>query len=642
MDSGMNNATIISLVEAALPANILNGNYVKANVNMPLKDFLEVVLVNFIREGETVASVAQYLKDNILPDVILAPSKEEKVESIIGIDTPLPQILPIETLGTSFVPINYEIGRYYVDEFIKSISSFVPFITDDNEQKIDTRDYLYSKIPYMNESKMIFEDGKNKSLQEVYDDLLNQYFVQISAFIGKQKIDEFINNRVGFTTIVRTSPQSVVDVREYLYSKIPFMHINGKILIGPKYKSIDEVYEMLLNNTYHAPTMVDKIEICLNYANKIENEILTSRIEALNMTALEYFRDVLPQMIMDDGVSIMIEGKARTVEEVINAVANNQRVLLERQKSKEEEEKLERFNRTDENPSLISEIKMELTKEDDTIEVTAEIPVVSSYLLGPEEVAALSVLPRDEIFANNDAYYTNLLNSIKQSIKNTTTEHDLTAKESGKNPFSFEVIANEALQKIPTFETQQLINSTSELIGTKRNELIKLYSNRDEYCDAIMIEINALNHKAELADSVDTFSEIKCYITRIKIDLIEKGIKEIRVKQALEQLESNYNQAFTQYNLNKNEFEKQKNRVVEELNDCLSSIKSNYMKLPYIKESYEFQSMANNTNIQIESLKAKIVEALSSHYLTEEEANSYYSELNRLNTLGTTNNRLGV
>lgn len=66
------------------------------------------------------------------------------------------------------------------------------------------------------------------------------------------------------------------------------------------------------------------------------------------------------------------------------------------------------------------------------------------------------------------------------------------------------------------------------------------------------------------------------------------------------------------------------------------------MKLLYIKEPYEIQSMTNNTNMQIESLRSAIGEALKSHYLTEEEANTYYYELNRLNTLGTTNNRLGV
>lgn len=641
MDSGMNNATIISLVEAALPDNILNGNYVKANVNMPLKDFLEVVLVNFIKEGETVASVAQYLKDKILPDVIPAPSKDVQVENSISIDMPLPQILPIETTTSSFVPVNYDLGRQYVDEFIRSNPLFVSSINDE-EEIINTRDFLYSKIPYMNPEKMIWENGELKALNTIYEELLNKYFVPINPAIGKQRIDEFISNRVGFVTNVRTSPQAVVDTIEYLYSKIPFMHINGKILFGPKYKTIDEVYETLLNNTYRAPTLVDKTELCLDCANKLENEVLTSKIEALDMTVIDYFSDVLPQMIGDDGTTVNINGETRSVEEIIDTIAKNQRLMLERQKSKEEEEKLDKFNRTSENPSLISEIKMGLAKEEDAIEVTAEIPVVSSYLLSDEEKTALSVLPRDEIFANNDAYYTSLLNSIKQSIKDTTTEHDLTAKESGKNPFSFEVIAQEALQKIPTFEMQQLINSTSELIGAKRNELIKLYSNRDEYCDAIMIEINALNHRLELADSGDTFSEIKYYITRIKIDLIEKGIKEMRVKQALEQLETNYNQTFTQYNLNKNDFEKQKNKVVESLNDSLSSITNNYMKLLYIKEPYEIQSMTNNTNIQIESLRSAIGEALKSHYLTEEEANTYYYELNRLNTLGTTNNRLGV
>ncbi len=54
------------------------------------------------------------------------------------------------------------------------------------------------------------------------------------------------------------------------------------------------------------------------------------------------------------------------------------------------------------------------------------------------------------------------------------------------------------------------------------------------------------------------------------------------------------------------------------------------------------QSIINTTNISIEQLKAGVESAVSTHYLTEEEAISFYSELNRLNTLGTTRNRLGA
>lgn len=578
----MDNSTIIALVEAALPEEILNGNYIKPGINMPLKAFLEEVLVNFISEGQTVGQVSKYIKEKILPDV-----KPVTLNSNTHID-------------------------------------YGPLTNADVQLAQDESETIPPLAPIAE-----FEEVKA--------------FDAIDRELGKQKIDEFVRNCVGFVSYVRVSPgpEGIVETKEqFLYSKIPFMNKKGEILIGENLKTIDEVYNILLNNAYRSPTLADKTELCLYIADKInDDEVLVSKIDGLNMTTLEYIRDVLPQMMID-ATSISVSGKQVSVDIAIDKIAKNQREILDREKAKAEEANLEKFNRTGENPSLISEIRMEVDKEEDAIEVTAEIPIVSSYLLGPEETSAISTLPSDQTYGDIDAYYKKLLSSIKQSIKDTTTEHDLTAKESGKNSFSFEVVAQEALQKIPTFEMQQLINSTSELIGAKRNELIKLYSNKEEYCDAMMIEINSLNRKLEMADSIDAFSEIKSYITRIRIDLVTKGIKEIRVKQALEQLESNFRQVLTHYNLTKNEFEKNKNKVVESLNDRLSIIRRQYAELLYVKDTYSTQSLINSTNMNIETLKAELSVALESHIVTSEEAETYLRDINRLNTLGTANQRM--
>ena len=576
----MDNATVIANIEAVLPEEILNGRYIRGPINVPLKTFLDEVLVNFISEGSTYDQVYNYIKAKVLPDVVKATKDEE-----VSIDSGALQNANVQA-------------------------------TKENEMEEQER------------------------LAPIID-LPQNEFIPINPLLGKQCIDEFIDNCVGFIATVRTSEISVVDTREYLYSKIPYMNSEQKIRIGDNYKTIYEVYSTLLNNTYRPATLVDKIELCTYLAEELEPEVLASTIKELGMTTKEYILEVLPKMMIN-ATSIDVSGKIVSVDEAINQIAKKQREIIEKEREQANNAKLEEFNRTGENPLLLSEIKLELAKEDDTIEVTAEIPIVSSYLVSPEEVSELSVLPSDAIYGNDDQYYQNMLNNLKQTIKDTSTEHDLTAKESGNNVFSFEAIAQEALQKIPTFEMQQLINSTSELIGTKRNELIKVYSNREEYCDAIMMEISTITRKLELVDSIDSFSEIKNQITRITIDLVEKNIKDLRVKQALEGLNMAYRQAFTKYNLTQNDFEKQKNSAVEGLNNQLSKIRRNYARLLYIRDSNLSQSTINNTNMNIETLKDEIQSALNSHLLTEEEANSYYYELNKLNTLGTTKNRLGA
>lgn len=575
----MDNATIIANVESTLPDDILNGNYVKYGMNMPLKAFLEEVLVNFISEGSTVEQVSKYIREKILPDVI--PFKKEK-------------------------PITIEYGSFE-NEDVKAAAE------------------KYSNM----EPPIVPIDTLDTEVNEAN---------RIDYNLGKQAIDEFIENCVGFVSNVRTSEIAVVNTKTFLYSKIPFMNNDKKILVGEVYKSIEDVYYTLLNNTYRPATLVDKTELCMFFANQLDAEILASKIDKLNITTQEYIHDVLPKMMIN-ATDISVSGITISVDQAIEKIAKFQKEQIEREKQKAENAKIDEVNRIGENPSILSEIKV-TDKKEDGIEVTAEIPIVSSYLVSSDEVEALSNLSRDNIFDKADTYYSYLLNALKQSIKDTNNERDLTAKESGNNDFSFAVIAEKALQSSPTFEMQQLINSISELIGAKRNELIKVYSNYDEYCDAVMTEINALGRKLEMADSIDAFSEIKHHITRITIDLVTKNIKNPTIKQALDQLLTSYRKTFTYYNLTKSDFEKKKNKAIEPINDRLSDIKRSYISLLYLQDPFQNQSIITKTNTNIEAIKGEIQEAVDADYLTEEDAKSYYYELNKLTAMGFANNRM--
>ncbi|MDE6292565.1 MAG: hypothetical protein K2L98_02665, partial [Bacilli bacterium] len=330
----MDNAKIIAQFETELPENVLNGNYIHNGINVPLRPFLEDVIVNFISEGSTYEQVSKYIRTKILPDV---------VPSIPVMDG-------------------------YVD-----LGSF---------ENVDVQ------------AKVKENQGKSQipAIPIVEDE-----FVPIDPILGNRYIDEFIKNRVGFEATVQTSDKAIVDTRDYLYSKVPFMNNDKKILIGEKLKTIDEVYEMLLKNSYRPATLVDKTELCIFLAEELEPEIQTSIIPELNMTVRDYIHDVLPNMMIN-ATDIQVSGKNVPVDEAIYQIAKKQREMLDREKEKANNEKLEEFNRTGENPSLLSEIKLELDKEQDAIEVTAEIPIVSSYLVTPEEANALSALPNDAIY----------------------------------------------------------------------------------------------------------------------------------------------------------------------------------------------------------------------------------------------------
>lgn len=576
----MDNATIIALVESILPEDQLYGNYIHKGINVSLKNFLDEVLIHFIRQGSTVEQVWNYVKDKILPDVV--PAKKVDQASI--------------DLGV-----------------------------------LENEDVKVARMANPNQQSVSVPDITLNSQQEI--------FTPIDPKLGEQYVDDFIKNCAAFVETVRTSYESMINTRDYLHSKIPFMNTDKKILIGESYKSIDEVYNMLLNNSYRSATLEDKTELCLYFASKLEDDVLTSILDGPNITTLEYIRDFLPKMMINS-TDVIILGNVISVDIVIDKIAKSQREKIEREKQKVETAKVDAFNRTGEKPSQINEIKVEDKNEDgiEVTEVSVEIPIVPEYTLSQAEVESLSNLQGDRIYGDNVVYYRTLLDDIKQSIEDTNTEYDLMAKER-----QFKVIVQKALEEVPTIAIQPLIDSISELIGTKRNELIKMNSNYDEYCDAVMNEIEEIKRELEEADNVDAFSEIKYHISRITVDLNEKKIKDIRINQALEQLQESYRQKFSCYNLIKlvkSDFEKKKNKAVEAINDLQSVIRRNYAKLLYVQDPYQLQSIINSTNMKLEAINAQIQEAVGNHFLTEEEARKYYSELNRLNTLGTANNRL--
>ena len=278
----MDKLEIIQEIKNNLPEELLNGTYSKNGKVMPLYEFLDNIFIRFIKDGASVDNLITYVRDKIIPDVI-------------------------------------------------------------------------PKVKY------------------------DQRYIDY--------VDAFLASREDLVATVRISETELVSTRDYLISKIPFMDENFLVTVGPNKKTLYEVYMMLLNNEYHPATLKDKEELCIDLSSFLTDEVMDSIMDGMSITVRSYITEVLPT-IMVNATDIVIGGKNVGVDEVVARINERQMEIIEEQRQREIEERLEMFNRTSENPSLLGEIQVAMV-DDDNLEITTSIPLVSSSQLSDEEVNLL-------------------------------------------------------------------------------------------------------------------------------------------------------------------------------------------------------------------------------------------------------------
>lgn len=438
------------------------------------------------------------------------------------------------------------------------------------------------------------------------------------------KVDEYIANNPNFKDIIQMGPhqEDIISVRNHLIEYASkFMNESGTLDYVGQEITLDDLYLKLLKNEYRVPTIEEKAELCIDMTRYIDVEILDSIVDGMNITVRDYIWNTLPSKMIS-ATEIEVDKEVFEISEFITRIVDHQKAMLEEEKIKNQQQLEDIYNKTGDNPGLVSEIQVRL-KENNDLEITAELPVVTSSLVSEEEKESLLDNYRKKEAITDEEYYMKELNNIKFAIENTTTSHDL----DGKVGF-FKVVAEEAKSKNLPSQVQVLIESIEELITLKRNNIIKISNNQEEYVDVLFSEINTMTTELNGFSTLDEYSTLYGKALERYQDVLSKGINDIQLRSAFQLLFNRIVEKRLNLDATIGYQSPEVERCKVELNALMSDIKQDLLTI-----EHDSNNLGNLTgteirlNLNIETAKEKVEKAYADKLLTEDDREYYMNRL---------------
>lgn len=442
------------------------------------------------------------------------------------------------------------------------------------------------------------------------------------------KLTEFFENNKLIKEVIQTGPkeEEFMDVRTYLTEYVlENMNDTGSLEYVERTITLEELYLKLLSNEYHAPTLEDKAELCFNMASYLEPEILASIVDGMDISVADYITRVLPTK-MDTISTVSINGKSEEISEFIQKIANHQRKLIEDNEEKAIQERENEYNKTGDNPGLVSEIQVRLT-EGRGLEITAEIPIVTSSLLSESEEESLLANYSKRESVTKDDYYICLINKLKETIGETNNSHDLNTKMNFFDQI-LEELEKENNSEELSKKIEPYIKSLNKLIADKQKNLIKVSGNLDEYIDVLFSEINLMNDEMSNFTTLDEYSLLYGKAVERYEDTLKKGIKDIQLKSEFHLLFKRINEKRLNLEMTMGYQSSEVERVKIMLNELIMNIQTDVLRI-----EHDSNNLGNLTGIsirlesEIERAKNQVEEAYLSKLLTETDKEYYFNRL---------------
>lgn len=442
------------------------------------------------------------------------------------------------------------------------------------------------------------------------------------------KLTEFFENNKLIKEVIQTGPkeEEFMDVRTYLTEYVlENMNDTGSLEYVERTITLEELYLKLLSNEYHAPTLEDKAELCFNMASYLEPEILASIVDGMDISVADYITRVLPTK-MDTISTVSINGKSEEISEFIQKIANHQRKLIEDNEEKAIQERENEYNKTGDNPGLVSEIQVRLT-EGRGLEITAEIPIVTSSLLSESEEESLLVNYTKRESVTKEDYYICLINKLKETIGETNNSHDLNTKMNFFDQI-LEELEKENNSEELSKKIEPYIKSLNKLIADKQKNLIKVSGNLDEYIDVLFSEINLMNDEMSNFTTLDEYSLLYGKAVERYEDTLKKGIKDIQLKSEFHLLFKRINEKRLNLEMTMGYQSSEVERVKIMLNELIMNIQTDVLRI-----EHDSNNLGNltGTSIRLESeierAKNQVEEAYLSKLLTETDREYYFNRL---------------
>lgn len=359
---------------------------------------------------------------------------------------------------------------------------------------------LYS-FPYFVQK---YEEDKMNSMapQEFVNYLVSKYYNRVvltnkNMYINRV-IKELKASQDGYEENIILASGLEVNVEEYL--REAFLRADEEFLIslGENRKDIYEVYEGLIRNKYVEMTEEDKKEILESMLEYIDPNIRNSIITEVGLSVEDYIMYQLPDMMINS-TEVMISGNKYELTEVVKRIVD-----LEYTRNQEREEQL---NRTKENPSLVTEIGVELNKKNNDLETTLEVPVI----LSDNDIKSLET---NVTYSNKEKYFIDQFRRMEQAINNASTVEDLNTLTT-----EFYKMYEEVKVDLTPYINGIAQNINLNIIPKKERELHIFKNNSEDYVDAMVGKIRVLKNNALNAETETDLNELQNEVNKLEYEV---------------------------------------------------------------------------------------------------------------------------
>ena len=131
-------------------------------------------------------------------------------------------------------------------------------------------------------------------------------------------------------------------------------------------------------------------------------------------------------------------------------------------------------------------------------------------------------------------------------------------------------------------------------------------------------------------DNVDDFTSLMESLHFLENEIIEKGITDASVWQVLKDAKMKLDRYRTRFNLNREEYDRDKSSVMSSINDKISTIRRNNFLLSQVTDEREAQRLNIDIDVKKDAITSELAEALKDKVISEETAKMVSAQVNAL------------
>ena len=508
---------IIKEAENHLDPSILNGRLMlKEGQSTTLQEYLEGVFLDALKEGSDYQSVLNFVDKYLMHKI--TPAKERTVANIH---------YPEEITS-------------YIDSFLNSHHIFAASLPINQTDFQKVRDELLRQSVNMDDNHLFHIGNHTRTIQEMCEDLLNTAYsaptivdkAELSMFYVAQ-MKESENEVVMQALSSDFGEEEPITTEDYLEQVLPYeLDADFRTTVLGKKLNIGDAIDLLM-----------KRQVCRLNIQGIDNDILESYIDFGNSKKQKtstYILDTLPNfMISLLKVKFNSEDSEYDIADTIQKIIKNQQVAVEQARKKAETTIIKANNRFTESADLYT-IGIENIDGAIVAKPVATVSKLDGITVGKSAVPSLTEEERaraydipDYSYLNDDEYFHINLDYMVDAIRNARTAEDL-----GATRKSLEQLIKSSYQLSISESTEKYMSYATSLVEKKRQELVKLESNIEDYTQAIG---NALQEMLEQIEGVTTIEEqsaMYANLVRIEREIMNKNIKSEELELALEKVKN--------------------------------------------------------------------------------------------------------